>query len=173
MIKDYMIVGEFDEGMTGGVAKDILDDMGELTDSRNPVIRLFIDSTGGYVHSLLSLLSVLSMAKAHGVVVETHVIGDAYSCGSMLAMSGTKGHRYISEFSHHLIHWGEIGSYSQSPKEAFRNSGREKAHFDMVKELYHRYANLPNLEKNLQDDSWYLSAKKSVKYGLADHIEKV
>jgi len=63
---------------------------------RNAEISIVINSYGGYVHVLKAFIHAINVAKKHDIVVETVVTGIAASCGSLLAIHGTPGHRLIA-----------------------------------------------------------------------------
>ena len=71
---------------------------------KDPVIHIYINSCGGNAYELFGLLSVLDIAKSKGISIHTHVIGVAYSAGSILAVYGD--HRTMSRYSDHLLHLG-------------------------------------------------------------------
>ena len=170
MVKDFFIVGGIDDSTTELVTSGILEATEELADYKEGVIRLFIDSPGGFVSSLMGLLYALDLAKRRGIIVETHVLGDACSAASILAASGTKGHRYISEFGTHLVHWGRVPWASKTPEESERGAEYMDRHFGVVESLYRRYADIPKLKKKLRSDRWIVYATEAVEYGLADHV---
>lgn len=127
-----------------------------------------IDSNGGYTRYLQSLLMRVEKAKKEGIIVETRVASYAYSCGSMLACSGTKGHRFVSEYAEHLCHLGASGLHAINDKELERGSERVKAHFDFVRNQYKKYANIPNLAQVIKDDCLFVRGQKIIDWGLAD-----
>lgn len=127
-----------------------------------------INSYGGYAHHLKSLLMRVEKSKSLGIIIETRVSAIAYSCGSLLACSGTKGYRFVSEYSEHLCHLGATGFWAINDKMLERETERSKSHFDFVRSVYQKYAKIPNLSKNIKDDSFFVRGKTIIDYQLAD-----
>lgn len=140
----------------------------EQSSKKDGKITIDIDSDGGYTRYLKSLLLRVEKAKKEGIIIETIVSASAYSCGSMLACSGTKGHRYISEFSEHLCHLGSGTLTANTDLQLERGSERLKAHFDFVRNTYKKYANIPNLEEVIKDDCLFVRGQTIIDWGLAD-----
>lgn len=65
-------------------------------------IQLTIDSPGGAVFSLFSLLEKIESMKTKGYTVHTHTSSLAASCGFILYISGN--HRTISQFGYLMNH---------------------------------------------------------------------
>lgn len=136
-----------------------------------------INSEGGYMYILTSLLNLIDYAKKEGVIVETVVEFMAYSCGSLLACSGSVGHRYIAKYAEHLCHFPRGSFYSATPTQADRNANYLKRCMQNVKDMYKsnckETAQKSYIEKlfyNMKDDCFYIPAKECIKYGLADKI---
>lgn len=49
-----------------------------------------------------------------------------------------------------------------------RNYIQKNGHFKHILNHYKKYAEVPDLETHLSDDSYYLNATKCIKYKLAD-----
>ena len=133
-------------------------------------ITIDIDSDGGYTRYLKSLLMRVEKAKKEGIIIKTIVSASAYSCGSLLACSGTKGHRFVSEFAEHLCHLGAAGLHVINDKELERGSERVKAHFDFVRSTYKKYATIPNLKLVIKDDCLFVRGQQIIDWGLADEF---
>jgi ATP-dependent protease ClpP protease subunit len=133
-------------------------------------IKFYIDSNGGYTRYLFNLLAIIEDAKKKGIVIETYVFGYAYSCGSLLAASGTKGSRYISYLAEHLCHLGFAGTGAINDIELARGAERVKSHFDKVRNLYRKYANLKDLDSAIQFDHHFIRGADIIENGLADHF---
>ncbi len=155
------------------ISSCILPQFDKLIDSENKKkegkIIIDIDSNGGLTRYLHSLLARVEKAKKEGIIIETRVFAYAYSCGSMLACSGTKGHRFISETAEHLCHLGGFGGVrAYNDTELERHSERMKAHFDFVRSIYTKYATIPELNQVIKDDYLYVRGQKIIDWGLAD-----
>jgi len=161
--------GVFDESVSERIIQN-LDSLIEKEKKKKKGKIIFdINSNGGYARYLMDLLSRVEYCKQNDIIIETRVSSYAYSCGSMLACSGTVGHRYISEYAEHLCHLGS--TYLAEVKnntELDRSVEHSKAHFDFVKNIYKKYANIPNLEKVINDDQLYIRGQKIIDWKLAD-----
>lgn len=131
-------------------------------------IDLYINSHGGYAHVLGNLIELVEIAKLEGVVVRTIVPSVAFSAGSMLAITGTPGERYISKTGEHLLHYGSTGSVESTPTQIERYRAWKDRDFKNTIKHYQKYANVPNLEQHLMDDGFFVPSKDCIKFGLAD-----
>lgn len=165
------IHGVFDES----ISKHVLPSLVKLVEIQGKVkngkIKFYINSDGGLVFSLLDLLAQIEMAKKMGVIVETYVYGRAYSCGSLLACSGSPGHRYISGQAEHLCHLGSAGTgVVCNDVELKRSHERAQYHFDRIRKLYKKYARIKDLDKAIKYDNYFIRGKEIIANGLADKI---
>ena len=174
--KTVYIHGEFNESII-----ELLPQIQAIIDAQTKLkegkIIFNINSNGGYNYILTSLINLIEKAKKEGVIVETVVQHMAYSCGSMLACSGTVGHRYISEYAEHLCHYARGSDYSATPTQIQRNADQFLRLQNNIKALYKKYceptAHKEYIEKffeNMKDDNFYIPAEECIKYGLADKI---
>lgn len=170
------IHGEFRENIIEllPAIQTIIDTQKTLKDGK---IIFDINSNGGCVYILTSLINLIEKAKKEGVIVETVVQFMAYSCGSLLACSGTTGHRYISEYAEHLCHFARRHDYASTPKQIERNAAQFLREQDNIKAMYKKYCEptaqkgyIAKLFENMKDDYFYIPAKECIKYGLADKI---
>ncbi len=164
------IYGDFGDSIAKDVIPDLLKEVEKQKDLKKGKIKFYIDSNGGYTRYLFNLLAIIEGAKKEGIIIETYVFGYAYSCGSMLACAGTKGHRYISYLAEHLCHLGMAGNLATNDVELVRGSERVKSHFDKVRNLYRKYANLKDLEDAIQFDQHFIRGADIIENGLADHF---
>ncbi len=72
-----------------------------------PILNVYISSYGGDMDVAKSILSLLNIAKAKNVIVKTYNISNAHSGASMIAVSGTKGYRYMAHNASNGIHFGK------------------------------------------------------------------
>lgn len=170
---NVFFIGDFDDSLESMVVPLLQ----EIKHQRNRVdghIDLHINSFGGYAHIVSQLVEYVEMAKASGVVVRTIVPAVAFSAGSMLAITGTPGERYISRTGEHLIHYGSTGSVETTPTQIERYRAWKDRDFKNTIKHYQKYANVPNLEQHLADDGFFVPARDCVRWGLADKfIEKI
>ena len=104
-------------------AKDFANQMALAHNTGQKVIPVVIDSYGGQVYSLMSMISSI---KASELPVATIVEGKAMSCGVILFSCGEKGMRYITEDATLMIHdvssgaWGKDSEIQASAAETKR-----------------------------------------------------
>jgi len=139
-----------------------------------------INSTGGYYYILTSLLNLIDYAKKQGVIIETVVESMAHSCGSLLACSGSTGHRYIGEYAQHLCHFITNDYSATTPTQIQRQAEECLRLQNNIKNIYKKYCKetaqngyIDKLFNNMKDDYFYIPAKECIKYGLADKILNV
>jgi ATP-dependent protease ClpP protease subunit len=167
----FYIYGLFDESIAKEIIPNLVKQINEKKNIKGSKIKFYIDSNGGYARYLYNLLSLIEQAKKEDIIVETNVYGYAYSCGSLLACAGTKGHRNVSILAEHLCHLGQAGTGSVINDTELERMGKKvKNHFDIVRTLYKKYAKIKNLEKVLHDDCYFIRGKDIIKNGLADNI---
>ena len=160
-------VNKFDEES----AKKFSDAMSEAQNTGQPIVPVVIDSYGGQVYSLLSMVANI---KASKIPVATIVQGKAMSCGALLFSFGAFGHRYMDKHATIMIHDVSTGAHSKveeikaDAKESDRlnqwlyrematNCGKEEEYFlKMIHERSHA--------------DWYLDATEAQSHGLANHL---
>ncbi len=135
------------------------------------VIPVVIDSYGGQVYSLMSMISAIQNSQ---LPIATIVEGKAMSCGAILFSFGDDGKRFIDKNATVMIHdvssmaWGKVEEVKVSAQETDRlnkivykmmaeNCGHDEDYF---LELVH--------EKGHAD--WFLDAQDAKKHKLANHI---
>lgn len=132
-------------------------------------IDVYVNSFGGYAHIVNHFVELFELAKSHNVTIRTIVPSLAASAGSMLAIAGTEGHRYIGRTAEHLVHYGSIGSVETTPMQALRHNEMKKRDFRNTLNHYKKYCDIPNIEEHLKDDGFYVVARDAIKWGMADH----
>ncbi len=161
-------VNEFNEEATQKFA----DLMCQAQNSGQKVIPVIIDSFGGQVYSLMSMIS---MIKASNVPVSTIVQGKAMSCGAILASFGEKGMRYMDPDATMMIH--DVSSYAFGKVEELKADARESERLN--KKIYKMMSeNCDRPEKYFTDlihdkghADWFLEAEEALKHGIVDHIK--
>ena len=161
-------VNKFDEAS----ARSFSNLMTKAQNTGQPIVPIVIDSYGGQVYSLMSMVSDINSSR---VPVATIVQGKAMSCGALLFSLGAEGHRYMDTDSTIMIHdvssmsWGKVEEIEASAKETSRlnkkvyqmmaqNCGKRKNYFlDLIHEKGHA--------------DWFLDADEAVKHNLANHIK--
>jgi len=160
-------VNKFDEES----AKKFAAEMAQAHNTGQKVIPVVIDSYGGQVYSLMSMIAAI---KASELPVATIVEGKAMSCGAILFSFGEDGMRFMDTNATLMIHdvssseYGKVEEIKASADETERlnqivykmmakNCGHEESYFlDLVHEKGHA--------------DWFLDAKEAKKLGLANHL---
>ena len=162
------IYGKFDDTISTHVIPGFFDLVKNESKKKDGKIVIDINSHGGYTRILYQLLAIIENAKSKGVIVETRALGVAMSCGSILAASGTKGNRFISENTTHLCHLGSSGFRVYTDTQLDRLYKNSKTHFNRIRNLYTKYAKIPDLENVIKDDALFIYDEQCVEWGLAD-----
>jgi ATP-dependent Clp protease protease subunit len=160
-------VRKFDEP----AAKEFTTLMMKAQNTGQPVVPVIIDSYGGQVYSLMSMISDIRHSK---VPIATIVQGKAMSCGAILFSFGAEGRRYMDPDATVMIHdvssmnWGKIEEIKAGAEETERlnqkvyqmmaeNCGHHKDYFlDMIHEKGHA--------------DWFLDADEAKKHNVANHL---
>lgn len=177
MIKDLDLHDNFPviirvRSFTEAAAKEFSSLMMRAHNTGQTVIPIIIDSYGGQVYSLMSMIADIKNSK---LPVATIVQGKAMSCGAILFSFGQEGMRYMDEDSTVMIHdvssmgWGKIEELKADAAEADRlnkkifhmmaqNCGKNKKYFlDLIHEKGHA--------------DWYLDSDECLEHNLANKIE--
>ena len=164
------ILGDFDDSISRYVVPDFMDLIALKTGEKEAVIPVYINSSGGYADKLQSLLSLFDIARMEGIKVATYNIGQAYSCGSLLAVSGDV--RFMAKGARNLMHLGEIGAVSKTYEQLKRNTKDIKDFFDDTVRIYKERTKMTEkqIRDILKDDMYWMSAKECLKYGLCDVV---
>lgn len=160
-------VRKFDEA----TAKAFSERMSDAHNTGQPLIPIIIDSYGGQVYSLMSMISDIRNSK---LPVATIVQGKAMSCGAILFSFGREGYRFMDPDATVMIHdvssigFGKIEELKADVKEAERlnkkvfrmmaaNCGHEEDYFlDIIHDRGHA--------------DWYLDAKECQRHNLANKL---
>lgn len=160
-------VKNFDEDS----GKEIFSSLNKAVCGGQPVFPVVIDSYGGQVYGLLSIMEAF---RSSPIPIATIIQGKAMSCGAMLAAMGTKGLRYISPHAHILIHHVSSFTHGIVPqiKEDVRNSEYlDKQIFEMVsRHCGHPPEYFLDQLKPKEGADWYIKPEEALKLGLVDEI---
>ena len=138
---------------------------------QQPIVPVVIDSFGGDVYSLLSMIAEID---ASDLIIATIVKGKAMSAGSFLAACGTPGYRFCDPEATYMIHevssmtWGKISDLKADTSETERLNER------LFCLLADRCGQEPDyfLDQvhNKKHADWFLSAKQAKRHRLVDHV---
>lgn len=164
------VTGEFNDEMREAVLNKVFAIRKKKDVLARKEVQFNISSIGGASWVLQDILhEVYSMQKA-GYIVKTHVSSHAFSCGSLLAVAGSSGHRTMSAFAEHLVHYGSGTSTSYSPIELQRDAERLQRHFDFVEGVYRKHCKIPNLKKLIETDGLFITAEQALEWRMVDEI---
>ena len=177
MIKDLDLHDNFPviirvRSFTEAAAKEFSSLMMRAHNTGQTVIPIVIDSYGGQVYSLMSMIADI---KSSNLPVATIVQGKAMSCGAILFSFGHEGMRYMDEDATVMIHdvssmgWGKVEEIKADAAEAERlnkkifhmmaqNCGKNKKYFlDLIHEKGHA--------------DWYLDSDECLEHNLTNKVE--
>jgi ATP-dependent Clp protease protease subunit len=130
-------------------------------------ILFYINSPGGSVTAGMSIYDTMQFVKCD---VQTIVLGQAASMGSLLAAAGASGKRFILPNARHMIHQPLGGASGQATDVEIQ--ARELLRWKTVlTEIYVRHTgrSFDELRSDMERDT-FMTAEQSVQYGLADQI---
>jgi ATP-dependent Clp protease protease subunit len=130
-------------------------------------ILFYINSPGGSVTAGMSIYDTMQFVKCD---VQTIVMGQAASMGSLLAAAGAPGKRFILPNARHMIHQPLGGASGQATDVEIQ--ARELLRWKTVlTEIYVRHTgrSLDQLKTDMERDN-FMTADQSVEYGLADKV---
>jgi len=133
-------------------------------ESKEP-INIFINSYGGEVFSLFSIVDTINNIES---TVNTICLGEADSCGAVLLSIGDV--RYIGSNSRTMIHevstiaWGKISSLEERIKIA------KDANNQIVSLLAKETGRDADYLKEVMKKDFFMNAKESVELGIVDFV---
>ena len=150
-------------------------------ESENPDkdISLYINSPGGAVTAGLAIYDTMQFIKCD---VQTIVLGQAASMGSMLAQAGAAGKRMVLPEARTMIHRvssgtpgtrGTVHVQELEFEDAKRSFEESKRINERLTELYVKHNTAGKTYEQLYEAmkfDTFLSAKEAVEYGLADKV---
>jgi ATP-dependent Clp protease, protease subunit len=160
-------VNKFDEE----TAKKFEAAMSSAQSTGQPIVPVVIDSYGGQVYSLMSMIANIRASK---VPVATIIEGKAMSCGALLFSFGASGYRFIDKSATIMIH--DVSSGAHGKIEEIKADAKEGDRLNQL--LYRQMAANCGKEpefflKQIHDRShadWYMDAEEALAIGLANHV---
>ena len=159
-------VRKFDEA----AAKEFAAGVCKAQNTGQPVLPVIIDSYGGQVYSLMSMISDIRHSR---IPVATIVQGKAMSCGAILFSFGAEGKRYIDPDATLMIHdvssmnWGKVEEIKASAEEAERLN--RKIYGMMAENCGHHKDYFLDIIHDRGHADWFLEADDCLKHNLANH----
>lgn len=134
------------------------------------LIEFIINSPGGRVDMLLSLVSCIKLAKRKGIEVYTYVTGEAASSASLLATYGDK--RFMFDHTQHFIHFGTYYECITKSSEIKKAAKEAQKFHDMAKKIYLENTKIDEskLVSLMEDEFGYLTAQECKKLGFCDEV---
>jgi ATP-dependent Clp protease protease subunit len=166
LLKDRIIVldGPIEEHTSSILCAQLL-----FLESQSPAkdIVIYINSPGGSVTAGMAIYDTMQYVKSD---IQTIVIGQACSMGSLLSSSGTKGKRLILPHARHMIHQPLGGAKGQATDVQIQANELLRWKKELTK-IYEKHTGqtYKKLEEDMERDN-YMTAEESIKYGLADKI---
>lgn len=168
LLRDRVILleGEVHDQMANLIVAQLLYLESEDTEKD---ISLYINSPGGSVTAGMAIYDTMQFIKPD---VQTIVMGQACSMGSLLAQAGAKGKRNILPNARHMIHQPSGGARGQATDMEIQ----VKEILAIKKSLTQIYVEhnsagktFKELAKDMERD-YFMSAAEAVAYGLADVV---
>jgi ATP-dependent Clp protease protease subunit len=171
LIDDLPIVirlTKFDESSAKAFSSAVM----KAQNTGQPVLPVIIDSYGGQVYSLMSMISDIKHSK---ILVATIVQGKAMSCGAILFSFGAEGHRYMDADATVMIH--DVSSMEHGKVEEIKASAEETERLNQ--KIFHMMAENCAQNKDYFLDivhekghaDWFLEADECKKHNLANHLK--
>ena len=130
-------------------------------------ITLYINSPGGLVTAGMAIYDTMQYVKSD---IQTIVVGQACSMGSLLASAGTKGKRFMLPHSRHMIHQPLGGASGQATDVEIRANELLRWKKELT-EIYEKTTGqtLDKLKADMERDK-FMTPTEAVEYGLADRV---
>ena len=130
-------------------------------------ITLYINSPGGLVTAGMAIYDTMQYVRSD---IQTIVVGQACSMGSLLASAGTKGKRFMLPHSRHMIHQPLGGASGQATDVEIRANELLRWKKELT-EIYQKTTgkDIDTLKADMERDK-FMTPEEAVAYGLADKI---
>ena len=166
LLKDRIIMleGAIGEHMAAVLCAQLL--FLESQDSKKD-ITLYINSPGGLITAGMAIYDTMQYVRSD---IQTIVVGQAASMGSLLASAGTKGKRMMLPHSRHMIHQPLGGTRGQATDIEIHAKEILRWKEELTK-IYEKNTRQPldKLKADMERDK-FMTSEEAVKYGLADKI---
>jgi len=152
-------------------AKKFHEEVAAAHNTGQNVIPIVIDSYGGQVYSLMSMISAIKNSE---LPVATIVEGKAMSCGAILFSFGETGRRFMDSDATLMIH--DVSSMDMGKVEELKAGAKEADRLNTI--VYKMMAQncgkaddyfMKIVDKKKHAD-WFLDAKQAKRHGLANHL---
>lgn len=153
-------------------AKEFRKNIAMAHNTGQKVIPVIIDSYGGQVYSLLSMIDTIQNSE---LPIATIVNGKAMSCGALLFSFGTEGMRYMGKESTLMIHdvssmsWGKDSEIQASAQEVKRLN--DKVYTMLAKNCGHDDDYFKKIVHEKSHADWFLDSKEALKHNIANFLK--
>lgn len=160
-------VNKFDEES----AKKFVAEMAQAHNTGQKVIPIVIDSYGGQVYSLMTMIAAIKDAE---LPVATIVEGKAMSCGAVLFTFGEEGMRFMDSDATVMIHdvssmdWGKVEELKASAKEADRLN--DKIYTMMARNCGKKDDYFLKIVDKKKHADWFLDADECKQHNVANQV---
>lgn len=160
-------LSKFDEDS----AKHFSEDFNKACNTGQPVIPIVVDSYGGQVYALLSMISEIQNCK---LPVATICESKAMSAGAILFGLGNKGLRFMSEHATIMLH--DVSNFVAGKVEELKSDVKQtdKLNKQIFGLLSKNCGQPPEYFLNAihakAHAEWYLDARETKRHKLCDHI---
>ena len=162
-----VVVNEFTEE----AANDFASAISHAQNTGQKVVPVIIDSFGGQVYALLSMISSI---KSSNIPVATIVKGKAMSCGAILSSFGEDGLRFMDKDATMMIH--DVSSYAFGKIEELKSDVRESERLN--KKVYTMMARncgkpddyFSDLIHDKGHADWFLDAEEAKEHNIIQQI---
>lgn len=160
-------VNKFDEES----AKEFRTKMSMAHNTGQKIIPIVIDSYGGQVYSLMSMISDIKNSE---LPIATIVKGKAMSCGAVLFSFGKEGYRFMDKYATVMIHDVSSGDHGKVDELVANAKETERLNDDVYKMLAMNCGKKEDYFMKIMDKKkhadWYLTADECAEHGLANHL---
>ena len=166
LLKDRIIMleGAIDERVSSVLCAQLL-----FLESQEATrdITLYINSPGGLVTAGMAIYDTMQYISSD---IQTVVVGQACSMGSLLASAGTKGKRLMLPHARHMIHQPLGGASGQATDVEIRANELLRWKRELT-EIYVKTTGqtYDKLAADMERDK-FMTPQEAVEYGLADRI---
>ena len=156
---------------TEAAAKEFSSLVSKAQNTGQPILPIIIDSYGGQVYSLMSMISDIKHCR---IPVATIVQGKAMSCGAILFSFGAEGKRYMDPDSTVMIHdvssmaWGKVEEIKVSADETDRLN--KKIYTMMAENCGHHKDYFLDIVHDKGHADWFIESDECKKHNLANHL---
>jgi len=139
------------------------------SDNPDKDISLYINSPGGSVTAGMAIYDTMQFIRCD---VQTIVMGQACSMGSLLSTAGAEGKRMILPHARHMIHQPSGGASGQATDIQIQAREIQKMK-EYLTNIYVKHNSAGKTFEQLSADmerDFFMSAQEALDYGLVDKI---